>query len=134
MIQIPAWQGENDDDDEEDGRRNSPQEILTILLREMAYIDYKVHNNNICRCEKCLLLDHSAEESLRFTEYLSQLNGVANFNLVGGEHEWRVSTHGEFEEMKGSVARLVDSTKDMVAVERLVGEKTGKVLERRNSI
>ena len=95
--------------------------------------------NNICRCSKCLHHHHHSfqgkeepEQCLRFTEYLSQLNGVANFNLVG-EDEWRVSTHEEFEEMKESVARLVVSTKATMALEWLA-EKTAKALERRNSI
>ena len=83
----------------------STQDILTVLLREMACIHFwKVHT---CSCQGC----RDSKSALRvcdFIGYLSKLNAAVNFHLKGFESQWRIES-GEFLVLKDIIKALQDA-------------------------
>ena len=83
----------------------SVQEVMTILLREMATINFwKVDS---CSCEDC----RCAQRALKicdFLAYLSEINAMANFHLRGFRDQWKIESGG-FSVLKDIIKVLQDA-------------------------
>ena len=82
------------------------QDLVTILLREMAYLDF--YEINTCHCEDCR--SSNGLKVSEFVEYLTRLDGVVNFCFKTFESRWEIMTPHESSLLKKVVATLHDTT------------------------
>ena len=83
----------------------SAQEVITILLREMAAINFwKVDS---CSCGECRC-DKSGSKMCDFVHYLSELNAMVNFHLKGFRDQWRIQS-SEYLVLKDVIKVLQDA-------------------------
>ena len=109
------------------GDKRNSQDLVTILLREMAYIDF--HEINTCHCEGCRSSDGLTVSE--FVEYLTRLDGVVNFCFKTFESRWEIMTPHESSLLKKVIAAL-QNTKSFQ--QKAFYTEMVDQLERRHSI
>ena len=84
--------------------KGNSQGLVTILLREMAFIDF--YEINTCQCEDCRC--SNGLKLYEFVECLTRLDGIVNFYFKTFESRWEIMTLYESSIVKKVIADLHD--------------------------